>query len=210
MDRIQMVLQHEFPVAVIGVARDAAGDLDCAFRRPVDQIVERGEQRAEKFAQRRAVRGKVGENEAAIDLGSRHFGKARAVLLRVPVRRIASRRRHGEQRAVQAVGPAVIGADELGDRSFRGATDGRSAMGAAVEQHLHAAVALTHHHDRLPAHMGGDEIAGPRDLAVMAEQEPGPAEDPRHLQIEECRIGIGVPVHPSGLHQVRDSLRSST
>ena len=205
MDRVQMVLQHEFPVAVIGVARDAAGDLHVALRRPVDQVVEGGDQRAEKLAQRRAVRGQAGEDEAAIHFGPRHFGEAQAAL-RAALLGVALRRRHGEQGAVQPVGPAVIGADELGDGAPGGAAHGRSAMGAAVEQHPHAAVALAHHEDRLPAHLRRHEIARARDLAVMAEQQPGPAENPFHLQVEDAWIGVGVPMHPAGLHQLRDPL----
>ena len=63
---------------------------------------------------------------------------------------------------------------------------------------------MSHHDDRLAAELGGDEIAGIRDLARMTDEQPGAAEDAFHLQVEQVRIGIDAPVHTAGLDELFD------
>src|SRR4029077_18523161 len=81
-----------------------------------------------------------------------------------------------------------------------------AAMGAAVEQHLHRAVAVPHHDDRLAAPIGGDEVARVRRLAGVADEQPGAAKNALHLQVEKVGIGIDAPVHAAGLDELSDLL----
>ena len=69
---------------------------------------------------------------------------------------------------------------------------------------MHRAVAVPHHDDRLAAELGGDEIARIGHLAVMADEQPGTAEDALHLQFEHVGIGVDAPVHAAGLDQPGD------
>ena len=79
-----------------------------------------------------------------------------------------------------------------------------AAVGAAVEQHVDAAVAVPRHDHRLPPEFGGEIIARIGDLAGMADEQPGPPENPLHLQFEDIRIGIDAAVDASGLDQFCD------
>src|SRR5262249_4936508 len=50
----------------------------------------------------------------------------------------------------------------------------------------------------------GEEVARIRHLALVAEQQPGPAEQPLHLELEHLRIGVDRAVDAIGLDQSGD------
>ena len=79
-----------------------------------------------------------------------------------------------------------------------------AAMGAAVEQHLHRTITMAHHDDRLAAEIGGDEVAGIGRLAFVADEQPGAAENARHFQVEQVRVGVNAPVHAARLDELGD------
>ena len=74
-------------------------------------------------------------------------------------------------------------------------------MGAAVEQHVHGAVAMAHHEDGLPAELGGDVVTRARHLAGVAHEQPGAPEDALHFELENIGIGVDVAVNASGTNQ---------
>ena len=82
-------------------------------------------------------------------------------------------------------------------------------MGAAVEQNVHAAVAVADHDHGLPSELGGDVVAGLRHLAGMADEQPRLAEDALHLELEDVRIGVDVAVHATGLDEAGDVIGMS-
>ena len=92
----------------------------------------------------------------------------------------------------------------LSENAFFGA-----AVGAAVEQHLHAAVAVARHDHRLAPELGGDVVTRIRHLAAVADEQPGAAEDALHLEFENLGIGIDAPVHAAGLDERGDLVRIS-
>src|SRR5262249_24085420 len=100
--------------------------------------------------------------------------------------------------------PAVVAAGEPRRVALALVHHLGAAMAAAVEQHVHLAVAVTHHDHGLAAELGGDVIAGRGNLARMPDIEPGAAEDALHLELEDRGIGIDVAVHAAGLDQLRD------
>ena len=82
-------------------------------------------------------------------------------------------------------------------------------MGAAVEQHVHAAIAMPGHDHGLAAEFRGEVVAGLRHLAGVADVKPGAGEDALHLQFENVGIGVDVAVHPPRLDQLGDVLGAS-
>src|SRR4029077_11808077 len=107
----------------------------------------------------------------------RHFDQA-------PLRAVEGRmvglpeKRHADQAAVGAVAPAMIGAGEDGGIALVVTAHLHPAMPARIEENMHLAGAFAAQDDRLLAHPRRGEIAGVRDLALMADEEPGAGKDP--------------------------------
>src|SRR5262249_57276649 len=89
----------------------------------------------------------------------------------------AFRYRHRRQSAVGIEAPAVIAAGEPGCAPFALVHHFGAAMGAAVEQHVDAAVTVANHDDGLVPQFGRDVVAGLRHLAHMADAQPGAGEN---------------------------------
>src|SRR5437762_8275332 len=106
VDAVEVILQHQLPVAVVRVLEDPAGDFQLAARRAVDQIVERALCRSEELLQARARGGEGSEDEAAVGRNPRDAAQAE---LLAPAGRIARRHGNGAQAAVGVVSPAEIG-----------------------------------------------------------------------------------------------------
>src|SRR5439155_1658064 len=183
------VLQHELPVPPVGVPEDAARHLDLAVGRALDEIVERRAERTEESGERRAVLGHRREQKTSIGVDARHTPKPAARRL---ARRtlVAARQRQAHEAAVGSVRPAVICAHELGRGPGRRLAHARAAMGAAVDEHVHRAVAVARHDDGLAPHARREEIAGAPHLALVTEDQPRAAKDPVHLELEDLRIGV--------------------
>ena len=150
----------------------------------------------------RAGRREARKHEAAVLRHTRH--RSETELLLAEFRRTPLRDRHADQGAVGVETPAVIEAGQPRRMAAALVGDFCAAMAAAVEQHMDAAVAMPRHHHRLPPEFGGKKIARIGDLAGMADEQPGPAENPLHLQFEDIRIGIDAPVDASRLDQFCD------
>src|SRR6516164_798655 len=78
--------------------------------------------------------------------------------------------RHPDQPPVIAVGPAVIGAGEGRGIAGAGATQPVAAMAADVEERAHLATRVAHDENRVLTHIGREEVAGLRDLALVAQE----------------------------------------
>jgi hypothetical protein len=79
-------------------------------------------------------------------------------------------------------------------------------VGTAVDQHAHGSVGVPGHDHRLPPHARGEEVARIPNLTLVADEKPGAAEDPIHLEVEERGIGVHRPVDTVGLDQTLDGL----
>lgn len=84
-----------------------------------------------------------------------------------------------------------------------------AAVRAAVEEDMHAAVAVTGHHHRLPPKLGREIVPGIRHLAGMTDEQPRAPENPLHLQFEHVRVGIDAAVDAAGLDQIGDRCGTS-
>jgi hypothetical protein len=82
-------------------------------------------------------------------------------------------------------------------------------MPAHVQEGAHLAAAVAHHENRVLAHIGREKIAGLRDLAFMAQEEPAAGKDTFlllfvDLRLDEDATGDQSPV---GIDETSDVLR---
>ena len=206
MRGVAQVLEIDLPVAVIGMLEHAASCLDLAVGGAVDQVVERARHGAEPFLQVRAVGRFAREHEAAVAFHPRHRLHRHFRVADLEVARIAVIERHGFQPAVEMIGPAVVAAGELVRRALLGGHHHGAAVGALVADHAQFAVLVARHHHRMAADLRREIIAGLLHLAFVADVDPRLAEDARHLQIEDRRIGVELPVHAAGLEEAGEVL----
>src|SRR5690606_8747100 len=95
--------------------------------------------------------------------------------------------------AIQLVGPLVIGADKAARIALRFLAEAHAAMGAAVFDHVDAAITVAHHDDRTLADPGLAVIARLRDLDLQRDIAPMAmaVEETVELAAIDRRIGIG-------------------
>src|SRR5439155_14592251 len=85
--------------------------------------------------------------------------------------------RHADQLAVGGVTPAVVRAQELDRVALVVAADFHPAVPAGVQEDVDAAAAVATEDHRFLAHRRHREVAGSRDLTLVADEEPGSRED---------------------------------
>src|SRR5262250_3970856 len=68
-------------------------------------------------------------------------------------------------------------------------------MPARVQEHVDAAAAVTAEDDRLFAHGGCQVVAGPRDLALVADEEPRAGEDLLELLTVDLVVDEDLSTH---------------
>ena len=116
---------------------------------------------------------------------------------------VALLERHRRERAVGAVRPGVVRADEVARVARARRADLGAAMRAAVVEGVDRAVGVARDDDALARQPRGEEVARALELAFMAEPQPDPAEDARALLLEHRRVGIEAPVHPPAPDELR-------
>ncbi len=126
--------------------------------------------------------------------------------LRQPRRLVIRLERHRQQPPVRRIGPGVIGtADRAPGIPAPLAQDLGALVGAAVDEHPDRGIALPHHDHRAGADGGGQEIAGRRHLARVADIDPALPEQALVFEREDFGIDIDIAMHPIGLDQRFDS-----
>src|SRR5438477_4628903 len=85
---------------------------------------------------------------------------------------------HTDETAIGAVAPAMIRAGKDRRVAFVITAHLHAAMSARIQKDMHLAGAVAAQDHRLLAHPRRRVIAGVRDLALMADEEPGAREDP--------------------------------
>jgi hypothetical protein len=107
---------------------------------------------------------------------------------------------HRLQPAVQMIGPAVITTLKFVGIAFVVGDDQRTAMRALIMDDANFAFGIPNENHGLAADEGPYIVAGLAHLALVADVNPGAAEDPFHLRFKDCRIGIKPAMHAAGLH----------
>src|SRR5262245_22398325 len=155
----------------------------------------------------RPGRGETREYEAAVVADAGRACQPERLL--VEALAASLRHRHRQQPSICIVGPAVIAAHQPRRMSLTLIHYFCATVAAAIEQHLHAAVAVTAHDDRLTAELGRDVVAWLRHLAGVADEQPSRSEDALQLELEQLRIGIHAPMDAARFNQLSDFLRVS-
>src|SRR5262245_31583524 len=135
---------------------------------------------AKILVQRNDVGIPAPEDQSFVDLyaGYAHepvLGKIE-ILRKVPVKRCC------HQPARPLIGPAVIRADEVANVARIRTTNLGPPVAAAVQKHMHAAVAVAHHDHRSTAQVPGNKISCCGNLRLMRQEYPGAIENPVHLE----------------------------
>src|SRR6266700_298247 len=195
MHGVVEVLEKDLPIGAEEDTETAADDLELAGGSAVDHVVERRAGVAEICREVRTLLGKAGKDKATIILDPRHMHHRQTRIGRVePGPLVAVLERNRMQRAVGLIGPAVVAAAEELDVALAVADHLGAAMAAAIVEDVDGAVAVPAHHHRLPAERRRDVIARTCHLAVVADIDPGPTENPFHLELEELGVDVDIAV----------------
>src|SRR5260221_5975501 len=169
------VLRRKLPIAGHDPFVDAADDRDAAFP-AIEKRVEIPGHLAEIVAQRRRLGIEGGEYEALVAVELRYRDEAPPLAVEVAVIRLLQVWDPGEP-SVVAVGPAVIGAGQARRVAVIGTAQPVATMPADIQESAHLPVAAADDQNRVFAHIGGQEIARLRNLAVVTQIQPAARED---------------------------------
>ena len=201
MDEIVGVFDVQLPVARIVLAEAAARQFDLAFRRTVDEVVERLRSRSEKGGEIGTVRRKAGEHEAAVVAGTRNRGQPGIGTAQGIGAGITVRLGNAEQAPVSTIDPAMIGAREPVGGTAVGNAHQHTAMQASVAQYADFAILAPDNKQRLSADLGAQEVARLAKLTLMGHEDPGTPEYAFHLHFEDVGIGVDAAMDTAGFDQ---------
>ncbi len=176
---LAIVLPHQFPVAVLD---DRALEGDPRVSQPVGRGVacELRPERLEARRDRRDADEDIAGGAFAMDGFETELRLVDSAVLVTGA----------DQAAVEIVGPLMIGADEPLCRAFGRRADARAAMPAGIVERADLPVAAADDDDRIVADLQREVVAGRRDLAIMAGEQPVAIEE--RLEIEPVELGIGI------------------
>src|SRR5262249_5935347 len=106
-----------------------------------------------------------------------------------PVKVISHPARRGEP-AVALVNPLVIRTNEFAAMPLFLRANTRAPVATAVEEGAKPKVIATDNDQRVGAHLECEIVARPRRLAGKAAEQPAPAENSLHLQLENFVAGV--------------------
>ncbi|HXC14552.1 MAG TPA: hypothetical protein VNV39_17165 [Stellaceae bacterium] len=191
------ILRREFPVARHAPFLDAAQDLrtTVAAVPAVEGLVEIVGKIAEIFGEGGGRRVPGGPDRALVVAKLRDLDET-------PLRPVEGRVvglaeiGHADQPAVGAVAPAVIGAGENGGVALVVAAHLHPAMPARIQKDVDFAGAVAAQDDGFLAHPRDEEVAGVRDLAVVADKEPSAGEQPLLLLLVDRLVDKNLAADP--------------
>ncbi len=203
MRRIKLVLEKYLPVRLLHHAEAIADDLRFLAGRAVNQLIESAGRLAEMGCQIGAAFRQIGEPEPPVIVDLRRAGHVEFRIVEIEIGTfVFALGRHAFQLAVQFERPGVVRAIKMiPGIAFTRRADLRTAMRAPVVKNVYLTVLAADHDDRLASDLRQIVIARVFDLAFMTDINPGALENALHFEIENFRIGIGLPVRPVGLHQ---------
>src|SRR5712691_10244484 len=94
----------------------------------------------------------------------------------------------------------MVGAGEDRGVALIVSADLHPAVPAGVQDHVDPLPLIAGEDDRLLAHAGDEVVAGPGDLALVADEEPGAGEDALLLLREDFVVDEELAAHDSALH----------
>src|SRR5262249_3131184 len=103
-----------------------------------------------------------------------------------------------EQRAVIAVGPAVVRTGDASETAAAALEKPRATMAAHVAQRADAAIRLAQHDHAVGAKLESDVVAGARYLPRVADDLPAGFQDPLDLEAGHLRMVVDPGRQPLG------------
>ena len=97
---------------------------------------------------------------------------------------------HAFEGAVDAVGPAVVGAAKLFGAAVGFGDDGGGVVAADVEEGAELVVVAADDDDGFAGDVGGEEVAGFADLVEAADDLPGAGEDGLFFEGFDLRVAV--------------------
>src|SRR5262249_12955689 len=167
------------PIARHDPFMHAADDLDTALA-AIKEHVEIPLHLAEIVVQWQRIGIERGEPQSLVIVELRYWRQAPALAVQFIVVGLLQIR-HADQPPVIAVRPAMICAGEGGGVTGIGAAQPVATMAADIQKCVYLSAAVAHHQNRVFTHIGGEEIARLRNLALVAQIEPAAREDPLQL-----------------------------
>jgi hypothetical protein len=107
---------------------------------------------------------------------------------------------HAHQRAVGPVAPAVVGAGELDGVALVVAAHLHAAVSAGVQEDAQPAAPVPADDDRFLAHGRHEIVTGLPELALVADEEPGPREHPLQLLTVDLLADEDLPADDPPVH----------
>ena len=104
--------------------------------------------------------------------------------------------RNVDESSIQAVGPAVVAADESLLVSTRRVGEAGAAVTAHVEERPEGAVAPARDHERNAERIVRDEVAGRGELGGVRDDDRQVAKEGDPFGVEASRRAVGVDVYP--------------
>src|SRR4029453_13578462 len=166
-----------------------------ALRRAGQKRVDVPDYFAKILAQGNDVRIPAAENQSFVDL---YAGCVQDPLLgKVEILWKGPIECRCHQPAGQLIGPAMIGANEVANAARIRPTNLGPAMTAAVQKHMHSAVAVAHHDHRSTAQAAGNKISCYGNLRLVGQEYPGAIENPVHLESKYLVTHEDIAAHQS-------------
>ena len=207
MIHVDRVFQLELPVAAEHVFVDAGAQIDLTVRRPIDQLVNAVFGRAKVILQTGSLLCEACKYKAPAFGNPRNASHSESGVVCIEALAIASSHRDRFEIAIRLERPAVVAAAKYRGVALVFVANNRTAMTAAVEDHIDFAIRVTRHDERLVADSDCDVVACVRHQALMAHIDPGSSEYPRHLQIKHVRVEIKRSVDVIAMNERTDGLR---
>ena len=142
-------------------------------------------ERRERLRERRGIAAQIDEDEAVPDLAAE--GRQRTILMLEAFRLVHQGR--GHQRAVERIGPFVVG---TGNRAaaLRTAAEQHPSVTADGGKRAHFARLAAHDQQRLARDVDAEAVAGMRDFRGAADRDPVAPEDALALEREDLGRGV--------------------
>src|ERR1700683_5392465 len=104
------------------------------------------------------------------------------------------------------IGPTVITALELAGVALVVGDDERAAMRALIMNDTDLALRVAHQNHGFTAEEAAEIIARIFYLTLVADINPGGAEDALQLKLKDDRVGVALPMHEARLNEARQIL----
>ena len=179
---LAVVFQHELPVAFLD---DATLERELGIGH-----VERGEIGRHHLAEFCEIRRLVGDGNEDVAAGALGVRLLQAVFALLEI--FLTHRLGADKAAVRVVAPLMIGADEALYRATQLVADAEAAVAAGVVVRVDLSVLVAGDDQRVLAELDGEIVAGVRNLAIVAGEDPVLVEEVIAFELKEILVAVEI------------------